>query len=190
MASSSGQFASRLILGAACILLAPSLSVAQTETERAGARAAAEAGLAAYNGGRYAEAYDLLSRAETLVHALPHQLYMARASEKQGQLVRAREIYLKITREQLVAGAPRAFIDAQQAAQQELQAIDARLPYLTISLEGATGSEVRVTMDDKEVPSRPSRRSFSGEFRQPRDRRHGTGNWQRATEGGAEREQA
>jgi hypothetical protein len=153
MASSSGQLVARFVLSAACIVFAPSLSFAQTETERAGARAAAEAGLSAYNGGRYAEAYDLLSRAETLVHALPHQLYMARASEKQGQLVRAREIYLKMSREQLVAGAPRAFIDAQQSALQELQAIDARLPYLTVTLEGASGSEVRVTMDEKEVPS-------------------------------------
>jgi hypothetical protein len=88
-----------------------------------------------------------------LVHALPHLLYMARAAEKQGQLVRAREIYLKIGREQLVAGAPRAFLDAQQSAEQELRAVEARIPYVTINLEGARSSEVRVTMDEREVPA-------------------------------------
>jgi hypothetical protein len=136
------------------LLVTPAFSLAQTETERAGARSVAEAGLKAYTEGRYAEAYDLLNRAETLVHALPHLLYMARASEKQGQLVRAKEIYLKIGREQLVAGAPRAFLDAQQQAEQELRALESRLPYVTINVEGApSGTSVRVLMDDREVPS-------------------------------------
>jgi hypothetical protein len=153
MHSSLGKFATHIVLGAVCVFGTPRAAHAQSETERAGARAVAEAGLTAYNEGRYAEAYDLLNRAETLVHALPHLLYMARAAEKQGQLVRAREIYLKIGREQLVAGAPRAFLDAQQQAEQELRAVEARLPYVTISLEGAPSGEVRVTMDDREVPS-------------------------------------
>jgi hypothetical protein len=151
----SGKYAAILTFGTACLLLGtPAFSLAQTETERAGARSVAEAGLTAYTEGRYAEAYDLLNRAETLVHALPHLLYMARASEKQGQLVRAKEIYLKIGREQLVAGAPRAFLEAQQQAEQELRALESRLPYVTINVEGApSGTNVQVLMDDREVPS-------------------------------------
>lgn len=153
MAQCSGKFVARIVLGAVIVLVAPSVTFAQSETERVGARAAAEAGLAAFGEGRYNEAYELLDKAETLVHALPHLLYMARASEKQGQLVRARELYLKIGREQLVAGAPRAFLDAQQSAERERAAVEARLPYVTISLEGARSSEVRVTLDEREVPS-------------------------------------
>jgi len=126
---------------------------AQSDTERAGARAAAQAGLAAYNSARYSEALDLLSRAESIVHALPHLLYMARAADKLGKLVQAREYYLKIGREQLIAGAPPAFIDAQQAAQHELIAIDSRLPYLTVTIDGGRANECKVTMDDREVPS-------------------------------------
>jgi hypothetical protein len=153
MASWLHQWSSFTLLSSTLLLGVCNDAMAQSDTERAGARAAAEAGLSAYNAGRYSESFDLLNRAESLVYALPHLLYMARSSEKLNQLVLAREIYLKITREQLIAGAPRAFIDAQQAAQQELQAIDARLPYLTVNVDGPRNTNVKITMDDKEIPS-------------------------------------
>ncbi len=126
---------------------------AQSDTERAGARAAAGSGLEAYNAGRFAESIDLFKRAESLVHAPTHLLYIARGHEKLGHLVEARELYVKLTREQLIAGAPRAFLDAQETAQTELQAIEARLPYLTVTLEGSTTDGVRVSLDDREIPS-------------------------------------
>lgn len=153
MASWLIKWSSVTVLFSSVMLGTPPIANAQSDTERAGARAAAEAGLSAYNAGRYSEAYDLLSRAESLVHALPHLLYMARSSEKLAHLVQAREIYLKIAREQLIAGAPRAFIEAQQAAQQELATVEARLPYLTVTLDGVRANDVKVTMDDREIPS-------------------------------------
>jgi tetratricopeptide (TPR) repeat protein len=131
----------------------PTLARAESDAERAGARSAAEAGLAAYNAGRYADALDLLRRAESLVHAPTHLLYMARASEKLGQLVQARELYLKITREPLTKNAPRAFVDAQHDAEQEVPAIERRLPYLTIKTDTPLPSGVKVKLDEREIPS-------------------------------------
>ena len=72
---------------ALALLTAAPMADAQTNSERAGARAAAGEGLKAFNEGRHAEAIDLFTRAESLVHAPPHLLYIARANEKLGWLV-------------------------------------------------------------------------------------------------------
>lgn len=135
------------------LALAIALPVAaQTDAERAGARAAAEQGAKAFSDGRFADAVDLFARAESLVHAPPHLLYMARAHEKLGQLVKARETYLKITREKLAPNAPDAFKDAQSSAAEELSALEPRVPYLTIQVTGEGADTAVVLMDDKSVP--------------------------------------
>lgn len=126
---------------------------AVTDEERAGARAAAEEGQRAFDAGRYEEAVNLFSRAESLVHAIPHLIYIARSNEKLGRLVRAREAYLKVQREELAPNAPAAFKAAKEAANTELPAIEARLARITIHLEGADGKEVRVTVGGVTVPA-------------------------------------
>jgi hypothetical protein len=141
-----------IAIGLSLSLGSPGIVYGQTDDERSGARAAAAAGIEAYNAGRFTEAYDLLNRAESLVHAPTHMLFMARAAAKLGHLVQAREIYIKIGQEQLVAAAPRAFIDAQQAASQEQRAIEAKLSYLTVTVEGATTSNVKVSIDSRIIP--------------------------------------
>src|SRR5688572_16337830 len=110
-------FVLALIGSSACL----SEVLAQSDHERAAAREAAGAGLAAYEAGEYQRAIDSMSRAEQLVHALPHLLYLARAQSKLGRLVAARETYLKIARERLAENAPPAFIEAQAAALEERQ---------------------------------------------------------------------
>src|SRR5512146_2478764 len=63
----------------------------QANEERVGARAAAVEGAKAFSEKRWADAIDFFKRAESLVHAPPHLLYMARAQAQIGQLVEARE---------------------------------------------------------------------------------------------------
>jgi hypothetical protein len=138
-------------LAAALCLGAPA-ALAQGDTERAGARAAATEGGKAFDEGRYKEAIDLFTRAESLVHAPPHLLFIARSHEKLGQLVKAREAYLKITREKLAADAPDPFKEAQAAATQELSALEPRVPYLTITVKGDGADGATVSMDDQPVP--------------------------------------
>jgi len=124
---------------------------AQTEMERAGAREAAKQGAQAFEQKRWAEAIDLFTRAESLVHAPPHLLHIARASANLGQLVKARETYLKITREKLDASSPKAFRDAQASAGKELAALEPRLPLVKATVTGGEGKTVKVTMDDQEM---------------------------------------
>jgi len=124
---------------------------AQTDDDRAGARVAATEGVKAINEKRWADAADLFSRAESLVHSPVHLLYLARAQEKLGKLVKARENYNRIIRERLGADAPDAFRQAQSSAQQEVSGLDARLGAITVKLDGEKGP-VTVTMDGEKVP--------------------------------------
>jgi hypothetical protein len=135
----------------ATALLSASLPVsAQTDEERAGARAAATEGAAAMSQQRWADAVDLFTRAESLVHAPPHLLYLGRAYLKLGKLVKARETFQKLTRESLAATAPKVFVSAQAEGATELAALEARVPTLKISLKGAPPNVV-VTMDGVKV---------------------------------------
>jgi hypothetical protein len=134
-------------------LLTAAPAGAQTKDQKAGARAAAEAGGDAFDAGKYAEAADLFERAERLVHAPPHLLYAARAHAKLGHLVEAREHYLTLTREQLPATAPRVFRDAQQMGEKELAEVESRIPYVSVVVQGGAGAgSVRVTRNGEPVP--------------------------------------
>jgi hypothetical protein len=142
------------LVSGVCVLLAAHSAFAQTDLERATARDAANNGRAAFDAGKYEKAIDYLSRAEQLVHSPTHLLFMARAQAKLGRLVAAHETYLKIGREQLSANAPKAFVSAQAAAEQEQDALDSRLPSVTVTLQGATTApDVTVQMDGTPLPA-------------------------------------
>ncbi len=143
----------RLIaVGVLVTSLSPSV-LAQTEEERAGARATAEQGVKAYAEGRWAQAADLMARAEKLVHAPTHLLYQAQSEEALGHLVVALELYRKILREKLAPGAPEAFVSAQQEAQRRADVLQPRLSQVSIVVQGRlAGDTVRVTMDERPVP--------------------------------------
>jgi hypothetical protein len=125
---------------------------AQTDQERASGRALAAQGLTAFKEGRFAEAVDMFTRAESLVHSPTHVIYIARALEKEGKLVKAREAYLKIKRENLPAGAPEAFTKAQQDAAVELEQLQPRIALLKVTVENAPQGELTVTVDGEALP--------------------------------------
>jgi hypothetical protein len=137
-------------------LLVSSLSpaaLADVSRDRAAARTAADAGADAFEQGNYQQALELFSRAEALVHAPPHLLFIARSQDKLGKLVDAHETYLRLVGERLPPGAPAAFKSAQSKAEAELTAIEARLAYVTLSVRGDEGNRAVVNMDSAELPS-------------------------------------
>jgi len=140
------------VLPGVLILLGSTVALGQTDVARATAREAANSGRIAFEAGQYEKAIDQFSRAEQLVHAPPHLLFLARSQAKLGKLVAAHETYLKIKRESLPANAPKAFSEAQASATEELPAVDARLPYVTVTLQGAPANGVRVEMDGADLP--------------------------------------
>jgi hypothetical protein len=130
----------------------PTAAYAQTDDQRAGARAAGDAGLQAYNAKDWAACKDYFTRAQSLVDAPPLLLYIARCSVQLGQLVSAREAYLKIRREVVTPDKPQAFRDAKVNAETELAALEPRIPYLNINVTGGAGKTVSVKIDGADVP--------------------------------------
>jgi hypothetical protein len=127
-------------------------ALAQTDEELAWARSAAEAGFEAFSEERWAETIDLFTRAESLVHSNVHRLFIARSHVQLGQLVRAREQYIKIVNERLAPNAPDPVREAHDEAEQELRALEPRIPYVTVTPDGAGGQPVTITMDDAPFP--------------------------------------
>jgi hypothetical protein len=127
-------------------------AAAQSDEQRAAARSIAIEGAKAFSEGRYQDSLDLFQRAESLVHAPPHLLYQARAQEKLGHVIKAHELYLKISREKLNDNAPQAFRDAQAAALDGARQLEPKIAYLTVQLQGDGGKPVDVTMDGEPVP--------------------------------------
>jgi len=138
-------------LCAALCLLRVSPAVAASDEEKAGARAAATQGQAAYDNKRWAESLDLFTRAESLVHSPVHLLYKARSLAQLGQLVKAREAYLSITREEATSSSP-AVVKAREDAAKEVALLEPRLANLTVRVDGPGAAEANVLMDGVKVP--------------------------------------
>ncbi len=137
---------------AAALLSQAGASFAQTDEEKAAARALATQGADELKQNHFAQALDLVTRAQQLVHAPTHLLMIARAQVGLGKLVAAQESYLKLTREELAPTAPAAFRNAQIAARDELAAIEPRIGSLRIVLEGVGQKSVTVKLDEQPVP--------------------------------------
>jgi hypothetical protein len=131
--------------------LSSSLAVAQTDEEKAAARSLATQGGEALAANKYAEAFDLVTRAEQIVHAPTHLSMIARSLTGMGRLVAAKETYLRLLREELAPSAPPAFKRAQAEAKDELSALEPRISQIRISLEGVGQKKVTVKMDDQPV---------------------------------------
>lgn len=154
MASTVSTYLSKIIgLLVVAVSLYSSPAWAITPEEKAGARAAAQAGAEAFQQGRYEEAIDYFHRAERIIHAPPHLLYIARAELKLGHLVNAREAYIKITREELAEDAPRVFSQAQASAEEELAELEPRMPHVNVKVVGAPESDVSLIRDGVVLPS-------------------------------------
>ncbi len=133
------------------ILLHATPAFCQSDEDRAAARSAAQAGATAYDEGRWQDSVDLFSRAEQFVHAPPHLLYLARANVKLNRLVRAREAYLKIVKEEIPATAPKAFRDARTAANEEITALEKRVPAVKLSVTGKGAEDSTLFMDGQKL---------------------------------------
>ncbi|HEV8548376.1 MAG TPA: tetratricopeptide repeat protein, partial [Polyangiaceae bacterium] len=149
----------RRVKGAASILVAVALSspfaaYAQSDEQRAAARELATSGAEAFKEGKYDQALDSFTKAESLYHALPHLLFIARSHAKLGQYVKAREAYMKVIKEGLPANAPQAARDAQTSAQSEVGNIEPKIGRVTISVaQKEQAKDLVVTIDGVAIAS-------------------------------------
>jgi hypothetical protein len=132
------------------LALAPRVALAQSDSDRATARALGREGETALEAKDYPTAEDRFRRADKLIHAPTLELGLARALVGVRKLVEAQETYNRIVREGVSPGAPAAFVKAVEAAKVEVEAVSPRLGMVTITVKGAGGAEVpgaSVTLD-------------------------------------------
>src|SRR6185436_8937298 len=107
---------------------------AVTDEERNGARAAATQGADAFTQGKWNDAVELFTRAESLVHSPVHLVYLGRAELKLGHWVKAYEAFNKAKREKLPPDAADAQVQAVADAGKELGELEPQLPTLVATI--------------------------------------------------------
>jgi len=140
----------RILLTSAWILLS-STALAQQVDDRArgAARALAEDGVSALQSGDVNAAVDKLERAYQIVRLPAVGLWSARALAKAGRLVSAAERYNEVTR---WSGAPDPKQDQAKAdAAKERDELLPRVPSVTLTIEGGSANDVKVTLDGEPV---------------------------------------
>jgi hypothetical protein len=118
------------------MLSTPLSAFAQSDEQRAAARELATSGLDAFKAGKYDQALENFTKAESLFHALPHLLFIARSQAKLGHFVQSREAYMKIIKEVLPPNAPQAARDAQSNASSEVTTVEGKIGHVTINVAG------------------------------------------------------
>lgn len=125
------------------------------DSTRNAARSLASQGKEALDRAQYERARDLFHRAYTLVPAPTIALYEGRALAKLHRLVEAEEALMRAARTPLDAESPEPFRKAVHDAEDDLAALQARMPKVTITTSGpgASDPELSVTLDGRPLAS-------------------------------------
>lgn len=129
-------------------------ALAQSDDDRATARALGLEGEQALQNKSYATAEDRFRRADKLVHAPTLELGLARALAAEAKYVEAQETYNRIIREGLPPGAPEAFKRALEDAKKEVDSVAPKLGSVVITVKTTTGQDIqdpKVVLDDRQV---------------------------------------
>ncbi len=124
---------------------------AQSAADKATARDLFGQGQDALKAKDCAGAADKFGRADALYAAPTIRLGWARALVCLGKIVKGREKYNLVIREPLPADASPAFRNAVTDAKKEIVGLDARIGYVTITVEGP--NKPQVTIDGEKVPA-------------------------------------
>jgi len=132
---------------------APSLH-AQSDSDRATARALGQDGEAALDAKDFKTAEDRFRRADKLVHAPTLMIGLARALTGLSKFVEAQETYNRIIREGVTPGASQVFKDAVETAKKEVDGIAPHIGGVTIVVQAPGGVDVpneKVVLDGAPV---------------------------------------
>lgn len=133
-----------LCLGLLCAVLLASPARAESEADRATARALALEGHAALQKKDYATAADRFARADALVHAPTLVVDWARALQGLGRFVEAHEKYELVLREGVTSTSPKSWLRALEEAKKELDALKPRLGWITVTLKEPSDAVVKI----------------------------------------------
>lgn len=137
----------------AIALFAPALAEAQPPvSDKETARALAERGFELLEQGEPEKAIVSFKMAERRFHSPVHQLFIGRAETKLGRFVEAIHTYETLLAEKFPANAPKPFLDAQEEAKKELEALKARTPSIKIVIAGVPPAQAKVMIDEVILP--------------------------------------
>jgi hypothetical protein len=131
---------SALVLLAALLISTPAF--AQSESDKATARALGQQGEAALESSNWKQAEDYFRRADSLFHAPTLTLGLARAQAHEGKFVEAWENYHRIIVDNLTT--PPVFAKALEDARTELPSVEGQRARLTITVTGSDAPQVNV----------------------------------------------
>ena len=115
------------------------------------ARSQADRGFELFEAGQYVEAAQAFRLAEMIFHAPTLVFAIGRAESKAGHLLEARALFKRVIAEKIAPSAPREFLGAQESARTELEAVEARIGHVTITVHSASGQSFAVRLDDADV---------------------------------------
>ncbi len=116
--------------------VSPAFAAEVDEGARTKARALAQDALGRMHAEEWAAAQTLLAQAYALMPAPTLALLEARAFERMGRLVDAKAWYQRANEAELGTDVPEAFNAAREEAARELPLLDARIPRLTLLVQG------------------------------------------------------
>jgi hypothetical protein len=135
------------------LLITAVLTMAATSSAQTGDKAEARKlffeAREALNSGDFIRAASLYRQANDLYPAPTSALGLARSLVQLGRLVEAAETYEKLSKTRLAEDASDAFENAVADGKREGEALEKRIPRLTLIVDGPTPS--RVTIDDEAV---------------------------------------
>jgi PEGA domain len=118
-----------------------------SDADRAAARELATEGLQLQQAGNFADALDRFDRAQAVFSAPTHLLHIAECEAALGKLVEAAETYRTLVRTPLPAGAPGAFVQAQQEGAAELSLLEPRIPSIRVLVRPRAQPNMTVQID-------------------------------------------
>ncbi len=134
-----------------CLGLSSGASLAQSDADRATARALAAEGFKALQSDDYETAEDRFRRADALVHAPTLVLDRGRALMGMGRYVEAQEQFELVLREGVPPRAPRSWKNALKDAAVLLEEVEPKVAWLTIAVPEA--SEPEILVDGQPIPT-------------------------------------
>lgn len=141
-----------LLLLATTLVSAIPAQATPSEADRLAARTLLLEGRKKLEAGDPKAALEFFQKAHALMHVPTTGLDLAKAHAALGQLVEARAAVDEVTRMPVNPNEPAAFTDARQNAKEALEALDGRIPSITLHVTGVPLRTVRATIDGVAIP--------------------------------------
>ncbi len=125
----------------------PSEGPSEDPSSRIAARELGKEAIALYRQGRYADALDRITRAHALVKLTTTGLWRARCLQKLGRFVEAAEQLREVTETDLGPDPLPVHVKAKQTAKAQHDALWARIPRITVRIEGEVPEDTTVFVD-------------------------------------------